>query len=194
MHDELRTANLLGAASLALSDLLLAGVTAAAGTSGSGAAALVVLSGDGGLGVTELGRRVGLSQSAAARMVDGLEARELVRREPSSGRWVTVHLTGRGTRAARSLLSSRGDALREALGHLDEAEQAQLDALLAKLLTGLHERTGDAERLCRLCDRERCVQDGAVCPVGRAARAAGRERGDGRERADGRERGDGFDG
>lgn len=170
MHDELRTANLLGAASLALSDLLLAGATAAAGTSSSGAAALVVLSTAPGLSVTELGRRVGLSQSAAARMVDGLEKQELVRREATWGRWVAIHPTSTGLEAARSLLTSRGDALRSAVRHLDEDEQAQLDALLGKLLTGLYRRPGDAERLCRLCDRCACVRDDATCPVGRADR------------------------
>ncbi|MGI5346978.1 MarR family winged helix-turn-helix transcriptional regulator [Streptomyces sp. CA-250714] len=170
MHDEIRTANLLGAASLALSDLLLAGVTTAAGTSSSGAAALVVLSTDPGLSVTELGRRVGLTQSAAARMVDGLEKQGLIRRESTWGRWVAIHPTSAGKQAARSLLTSRGDTLRGALHHLDEDEQAQLDALLSKLLAGLYRQPGDAERLCRLCDRGVCVRNDAICPVGRADR------------------------
>jgi MarR family transcriptional repressor of emrRAB len=86
MHDEDRTANLLGAAALALTDLMLTGATAAACTSASGAAALVVLSADPGLSVTELGRRVGLTQSAAARMVESLEHRGLVERRPSRRR------------------------------------------------------------------------------------------------------------
>lgn len=170
MHDEYRTANLLGAASLALSDLLLTGATAAAGTSASGAAALVVLSFDPGLSVTELGRRVGLSQPAAARMVESLEKQELVRRERTWGRWVAVRPTDLGTRAAHSLLTARGGALRAALGHLDEREQAQLDGLLTKLLAGLYSGPGDAERLCRLCDRDACLARGAVCPVGQADR------------------------
>jgi DNA-binding MarR family transcriptional regulator len=170
MHDELRTANLLGAASLALSDLLLVGATAAAGTSSSGAAALVVLSTNPGLSVTELGRRIGLTQSAAARMVDGLEKQGLVRREATWGRWVAIHPTGLGAQAAQSLLTSRGDALQAALNHLDEEEQTQLERLLSKLLTGLYRQPGDAERLCRLCDRDTCVKDDATCPVGQADR------------------------
>lgn len=170
MHDELRTANLLGAASLALSDLLIAGATAAAGTSASGAAALVILSFEPGLSVTELGRRVGLSQPAAARMVESLEKQQLVRRERTWGRWVAVRPTELGTQAAHSLLASRGSALRTAVGRLDEDEQAQLDGLLAKLLTGLCSEPGDAEHLCRLCDRDACLARGAVCPVGQADR------------------------
>lgn len=172
MHDvESRTANLLGATALALSDLLLSGVGSAAGTSGSGAAALVVLADAPGLSVTELGRRVGLTQSAAARMVDGLERQGLVRRTSTSGRAVAVRPTGAGEAAARRLLAARGEALTAALRHLGRDEQAQLDLLLGKLLTGLCQRPGDAERLCRLCDREACVGNRATCPVGRADRA-----------------------
>ncbi|MFD7713247.1 MarR family winged helix-turn-helix transcriptional regulator [Streptomyces sp. NPDC059785] len=170
MRDETRTANLLGAAALALSDLLLSEATGLAATSGSGAGALVVLSTDPGLGVTELGRRVGLTQSAAARMVDGLERRGLVRREAGPGRAVAVRLTAAGERAARGLLASRAAALTEALHCLDAPERDQLDVLLGKLLTGLYRRPGDAERLCRLCDRGACVRDDAVCPVGQADR------------------------
>lgn len=81
MHEAARTANLLGATALAVTDLALAGVARAAGTSTSGAAALVVLVASPGLSVTELGRRVGLSQPAAARMVDSLQA------GGSRGRW-----------------------------------------------------------------------------------------------------------
>ncbi|MFI9354749.1 MarR family winged helix-turn-helix transcriptional regulator [Streptomyces lydicus] len=170
MHDERRTANLLGAASLGLSDLLLAGAIAAAGTSGSGAAALVVLYTDAGLSVTELGRCIGLTQSAAARMVDGLERQGLVRREATRGRPVALHPTDLGRQTARNLLASRSDALTAALQHLDGIEQAQLGALLSKLLTGLCRRPGDAARLCRLCDRGTCVRNSATCPVGQADR------------------------
>jgi DNA-binding MarR family transcriptional regulator len=102
MHDMRRTANLLGATALAVTDLALGGATAAAGVSGSGAAALVVLCADPGISVTELGRRVGLTQSAAARMVDALAARGLVERRPTLGKWVAVHPTTAGRAASAS--------------------------------------------------------------------------------------------
>ena len=170
MHSTARTANLLGAASLALTDLLLAGATAATGTSTSGAAALVILSTDPGLSVTELGRRVGLSQPAATRMVENLEKEGLVRRERSGGRWVGVRPTDLGTQAAHRLLAARDSALRTALDHLDDDERQQLDALLTKLLAGLYGGPGDAEHLCRLCDQDACTARGATCPVGQADR------------------------
>lgn len=177
-----RTANLLGATALAVTDLALTGVTRAAGLSGSGAAALVVLTAAPGLSVTELGRRVGLSQPAAARMVDSLEARELVERRPGPGRWVSVSLTGSGERTSRELLAARGAPLADLLGVLDDAEREALDGLLGKLLTRLYAEVGSADLLCRLCDRGSCVQ-GAVCPVGAAERCAGEqgERGEQRE-------------
>lgn len=168
MHDG-RTANLLGAAALAVTDLVLAGAQHRVGVSTSGAAALVVVSAEPGLSVTELGKRVGLSQSAAARMVDSLERAGFVRRQPGQGRVVAVHLTASGRAAARKLLATRGAGLTEVLDTLDATEQEALAGLLAKLLTGLYDRVGNAELLCRLCDRGRCTA-GAVCPVGQAER------------------------
>ncbi|WP_046729482.1 MarR family winged helix-turn-helix transcriptional regulator [Streptomyces humi] len=170
MHDDFRTANLLGAATLALSDVVVAEATRAAGTSSSGAAALVVLSTDPGLSVTELGRRVGLSQSAAARMVGGLESQGLVHKEASWGGWVRLRLSDLGEQAARTLLACRSDVLRQALSHLDDGEREQLGTLLSKLLTGLYRQPGDAEKICRLCDRSVCVVGGESCPVGQADR------------------------
>jgi DNA-binding MarR family transcriptional regulator len=176
MHDTRRTANLLGATALAVTDLALSGATKAAGVSASGAAALLSLSASPGLSVTELGRRVGLSQSAAARMVDSLEADGLVVRRQGPGRWVSVMPTATGRRTARKLLAARGTPLTEIVGVLDEDDQAALSGLLGKLLTKLYGEIGDAELLCRLCDRGTCVSEGdggdevTVCPVGQAER------------------------
>lgn len=170
MHDADRTANLLGATALAVNDLALSGATGAAGTSASGAAALVVLSAAPGLSVTELGRRIGLSQPAAARMVDSLESGGLVERRAGPGRWVSVKPTQAGLRTARHVLAARGAPLAGIVDVLDEEERQTLDGLLCKLLTRLYGEVGDAQRLCRLCDREGCVRAGAVCPVGQAER------------------------
>lgn len=167
-----RTANLLGATALALADLTLTGVTEAAGTSPSGAAALVVLSAVPGLSMTELGRRIGLSQSATARMTDSLENAALVTRRPGPGRWVTVQLTAAGREAADHLLAARAAPLSGALGALDEGEQETLALLLAKLLARLYGEIGNTELICRLCDRPACIA-GAACPVGQAERDRG---------------------
>lgn len=172
MHD--RTANLLGAAALAVSDLLLRGATAAASVSESGAAALVVLAHDPGLSVTELGRRVGLSQPAAARMVDSLQSRGLVERRPTLGRWVAVLPTGDGQRAAREILGSRGGPLAQLVDRFDDEDRAKLTELLSTLLGHVYDQLPDAQRLCRLCDRDACLSERRICPVGQASRDAAR--------------------
>ncbi|GAA4657745.1 MULTISPECIES: MarR family transcriptional regulator [Amycolatopsis] len=168
MHES-RTANLLGATALAVSDVVLAAAQREAGVSASGAAALVVLATAPGLSVTELGRRVGLSQSAAARMVVSLQAAGLLERRAGQGREVAVHLTRTGSATAHRLLATRGSGLGEVLDALEPAEQRALAGLLGKLLTRLYEHIGSADLLCRLCDRGSCTT-GDVCPVGQAER------------------------
>lgn len=170
MHETNRTANLLGATALAVTDLTLATTTQSAGVSSSGAAALVLLSATPDLSVTELGRRVGLSQSAAARMVDSLEADGLVERRPSIGRWVSVRPTATGKRTARRLLEARGAPLNDVVDALDETDQQALAGLLTKLLTRIYEDVGNSQLICRLCDRDSCTTD-ATCPVGEAEKA-----------------------
>lgn len=179
MHDTNRAANLLGAAALAVTDLALDGATRAAGVSARGAAALVSVSAHPGISGTELGRRVGLSQSAAARMVDALAADGLLKRRQSafSARLVAVHPTAAGRRVADRLLAARADPLSEAVAALDEREQAALADLLAKILAGIYQRVGRPQYLCRLCDRSACTA-GAPCPVGEAERVAGSAPGD----------------
>jgi MarR family transcriptional regulator, negative regulator of the multidrug operon emrRAB len=173
MHDTDRTANLLGAAALALTDLAVGDATKTAGGSASGAAALVTLAASPGVSVTELGRRVGLTQSAAARMVDSLESDGLVERRPNpfNNRWVTVHPSRAGRRAAHRLLAARGGPLTDVVAVLDDGERRALADLLAKLLTRLYERVGDAQYMCRLCDRACCTTD-SFCPIGAAERQA----------------------
>lgn len=197
MHDTQRTANLLGAAALALSEKVLTGVGRETGVSTSGAAALVVLSASTGLGVTEVGRRVGLSQPAAARMLDSLESAGLVERRPGAGRSVPVALTAAGRRTVQQLLAARQAPLAEAVEALSERDREELARLLGTLLTHLYSDVRNAELICRLCDRACCVRD-AVCPVGQAERdaaapdAAASDRGD--EEGQGDEEGHGGPG
>lgn len=171
MHE--RTANLLGTTALAVSDLLLTGATRSASVSASGAAALVVLAHAPGISVTELGRRIGLSQPAAARMVDSLEGNGLVERRPTLGRWVAVHPTADGARTAEQILGARAEPLVSLVGRLDDADRTRLDELLSKLLAHLYDDVRDNELLCRLCDRAACTAGGHTCPVGEASRSDG---------------------
>lgn len=171
MHDIARTANLLGAAALALTDLTLGEAARTAHLSTSSAAALVTLLGDPGLSVSELGRRVGLTQPAAARMVDALEADALVERAPSTvnRRWVTVHPTEHGTRLAEHLVRGRNALLADVVAQLDEEDQEELAVLLEKILVRVHGHVGHGQHICRFCDRAGCIRS-APCPVGVAER------------------------
>lgn len=171
MHNIARTANLLGAAAVTSADRVRAAAVDAAGTSSSGAAALVTLHAYPGLGVTALGRRIGLSQPAAARMVDALVERELVERRRESARSVGVWLTRRGRAAAGRVLKARGRALTELVEGLEPRQQEALRAALEALLPAVYDHARSEHVVCRLCDRGACVAGGAVCPVGQAARS-----------------------
>jgi MarR family transcriptional regulator, negative regulator of the multidrug operon emrRAB len=169
MHDG-QLVNILGALSLNVADLLTSSVTDAAGTSRSGAAAMAVLMQAGTpLNVTELGRRVGLSQPAAARMVDSLENAGLVRRRAGATRAVTVALTRTGRRSAHDLLARRSARLEGLLNGLSTRERETLNALLGKVVTNVYDVLADADLICRLCDRDQCVRHLERCPVGVAA-------------------------
>lgn len=171
MHDLHRTANLLGAASLALTDLALSDATHARRLSTSSSAAMVSLHANPGLSVSELGRRVGLSQPAACRMVDSLEADGLVQRVQSSinRRWTTVQPTPEGDELTLQLLEGHNAPLAAIVEKLDDSDQQTLTGLLEKILTHLYNEVGEAQRICRLCDRDSCAQS-APCPVGQAER------------------------
>lgn len=169
MHS--RVANLLGATALAVTDLTTRGATAS-GLSPSGAAAVVVLASSGPLSGTELGKRVGLTQSAAVRLVNSLVSAGLAERSSRAGRVVLVALTPDGRAAAESLLAAREAVLAPALSALSARQREQLTGLLEPVLAALYGQIRSSELMCRLCDRAVCVSD-AVCPVGQAERDTG---------------------
>lgn len=175
MHKD-RIANLLGAAALAVADKLVTVAEHAADSSASGSAALVTLAVEPGIGVTELGHRIRLTQSATWRMVDALAAKGLVVRvQARPGRSVTLDLTEKGRTAAREVLRTRGAELGALVGHLSDAERVALESALAKLLDRVFDDVRSDYVICRLCDRAACTAQGAICPVGRASRERGRD-------------------
>ncbi|WP_163504947.1 MarR family winged helix-turn-helix transcriptional regulator [Fodinicola acaciae] len=171
MHD--RVANLVGAAALTIGDQLTAAATAAAGTSASGAAALMALHYQPGLGITELGTRIGLSQPAAVRMVDALEAAGLVKRQRPGGRAISVRLTASGARAAERARQAKQDVLVRTVSRLPATQRKELERALVVVLDGLYDDVRSEHVVCRLCDRDACLAKKNVCPVGRAARERG---------------------
>jgi MarR family transcriptional regulator, negative regulator of the multidrug operon emrRAB len=173
--DFARTTNLLGSLSLAVADRLRAATEVAAGHAGSGPAALAALSTYlEGEPIDALWRSLGLTQSAAVRLVDRLEESGLVERGRGvDGRSVSVVMTAAGRRTGRGILDARQRALGEVLESLTPSERRTLAGVCEKLLGGLTESRADARRICRLCDPDACGHYDGRCPVTRAADQAG---------------------
>lgn len=168
-----RTANLLGALSLAVSDRMAAAVAGTAEHSETAASAISAL--DQFLhrpSVDRLSQVVGLSQSGGVRLVDRLQREGLVERSPGGdGRTAAVSLTARGRRAARQLTKARIGLLREVVATLAPAEQDVLADLVGRMLVGLMREPGATRWTCRLCDLGACGRAEGHCPLEREARA-----------------------
>ena len=177
-----RLANLTAAWALGVADRIEAAASTAAGRGGQAPAALVALHEFAGGGTIEDLRRVlGLTHSAAVRLVDGLVADGHVTRRRGAGdaRSVAVILTASGRSAARRILRARADAVEATLAGLTQAERRSLTALAERLTSDLaafrleERRLGRSPAggwLCRLCDFEACGRPHGRCPA--ATRAA----------------------
>jgi MarR family transcriptional repressor of emrRAB len=176
-----RDANLLGALSLAVADRLDAATRTAAAHGGAAPAALAALDTFlDGSSIETVRRPLGLTHSAAVRLVDRLAVAGLVRRGAGEdGRSVRVFLTPAGRRAAAQVQQSRTRALAEVLAPLGASERAQLTRVHERLLAGLVSGRADAGHICRLCDAGACGHKEGRCPVTRAADRAEASRGAG---------------
>ncbi|MFN8016691.1 MAG: MarR family transcriptional regulator [Acidimicrobiales bacterium] len=93
--------------------------------------ALVVLSGDGPVTMSDVGRATGLSPSSTTRLVERLERKGLVVRRPSalSRRSIDVVLTDAGTEVVDAVMAARRARVREVLEAIDpERREAVRDA------------------------------------------------------------------
>lgn len=161
---DLAAANVTGALAVAITDRL---------RGERDAAALVTLLERGALTIEWLRRIVGLSHSAAVRLVDRLVGEELVRRRSGPDRRsVRVALTPRGRRTATRLRKEREAFLVGLLAPLDPGERRALLALTEKLFGGVVSGRWEARLICRLCDHGACAAGGR-CPVDRAASERG---------------------
>jgi DNA-binding MarR family transcriptional regulator len=143
-----RTANIVGALALAISDELLRAAESKAPEEGPAAAAIALL---------------GLSHPGAVRLVDRLEREgAVVRRESTHDRRaVALGLTGQGAQALGTILSARGAALDRALVGLTPSERKTFGRLAEKMLRNLLLGEDHAYATCRLCDAAACTD----CPV-----------------------------
>ena len=164
-----RTANLLGALALALTDRMTEEIQTRAMHGAAAPAAVVSIGVDPGLSVGALAQTVGLTHSATVRLVDRLARDGLVeRRGGMDGRSVGLRLTRRGAARRRAILKGRHQILSEALAVLPTGDQAALTPLIEALLGAMTQDRQQADHICRLCDEDVCPE--ATCPVEGAAR------------------------
>ena len=173
MASDERTANLLGALALTLSDRAAAAVQGDAGVSGSDAAALVTLRNYAeGEPLDLLRRALALSHPGVVRLADRLQARGLVERHRSDrdGRAVALRLTAAGRRSADAALAARADAIDAALETLDPGQRRALTSMLELMLGAQTTDSTASLVICRLCDPDVCGHP-ERCPVTQAALA-----------------------
>ena len=161
----LRTANLLGALSVAVSDRLERELKSHPSQTDSAAAALNLIGFYEGCTNGALSASLGLSHTATVRLLDKLEAQDLVERRAaeSDQRAVALYLTRKGRARLREVLAARCAALCDMIASLSRSEERQLGHLLERLLKAATKTAADADHICRLCDETACPA--GICPV-----------------------------
>ncbi len=168
-----RTANLLGALALALTDRTNDAIDAVAGHSGADAAALSALHHFlDGPSIDRLRQVLGLTSSGTVRLVDRMEQDGYVRREPGAdGRSTAVRLTPAGQRTARQVSKARTRVLTDALDALPPADRDRLADLISPMLAAMVRGPGATRWLCRLCHIQACGRSEGRCPAANEAAA-----------------------
>jgi len=152
--------NLLGAFSLALSDLVRVATEDAAGAASAAPAALVQIGTYPGQTIAMLQLSLGLSQPATTRVVENLKERGLaVRGRGHDGREAALSLTPAGYEAMQNVLRRRRETLEKVLNRLDRQEREELDRILRRVLPELVQGRIAQNRACRLCDAGECPED-----------------------------------
>lgn len=151
--DDTALSNKLAAIALAITDATLAKTDDLAPTA---VAALVTIRDRDPLSIGDIAHVVGLTHSAAVRLVDRLEKDWLVRRQRRVGREVMVEITARGKRRAQQLQEGRFTAMKEFLAALDPDEHAALDEIVGKLIARQAAGGMAVEQFCRMCRRGVC--------------------------------------
>jgi MarR family transcriptional regulator, negative regulator of the multidrug operon emrRAB len=161
---KLRTANLLGALAVAVSDRLDAQLKSHPNQTDSSAAALHLLGLFEGCSNTELSAALKLSHPATVRLIDKLEAGGLVASKPGTDRRsVALFLTASGRTRARAILQERCVALEAIVDVLTLQQRQQLDGIAETLLRSFTTTPVEGAHICRLCDEIACPPE--HCPV-----------------------------
>ncbi len=158
------TANLLGALSLRITDLMRANVDKATGFSGEAAAALVTIEAEPDNSIGFVASVIGLSHSGTVRLIDKLVAERLVdRRRGKNARTMALRVTRDGKARVKDLHTAREVAVLEILKNFSDEQASSLDDILNLLLADLVTEPIHEHIICRLCDSKTCFQGG--CPI-----------------------------
>ncbi len=139
----------------------------AVGQTGAAAAALVTVDAYPGRSIEQLRRPLGLSQPGTVRLVERLQDEGWLRRRPTTGRAVALHVTADGKAVVERILIARAAAVAELLEPLAEDSLRAMAAAAEDALAAATTDRPALERLCRLCERavcERCPVAGALRP------------------------------
>ncbi|MDY0874232.1 MarR family winged helix-turn-helix transcriptional regulator [Dongia rigui] len=159
-----RTANLLGALSLMLSDAMTDELGGLTDICDSDCAALIVIEQNPGITVDRLAKIVRLSQPGAVRMINRLVEEGRVERQTGIDRRARpLGLTAEGQRMVRAMLLGREKVLRAPLDALTDDERRSLEHLIEKMLQSMVTDEVASDTACRLCDDNACPQD--RCPL-----------------------------
>lgn len=165
----IKTANLLGALSLALSDRFEAAMSDELGIGGVAVSALVLIDAEPGLTIEALAEIACVAQSSMTRAVAHLHAAGLVTKTAGQDRRTLVlALTDAGQARLSRMLDRRAAVLEQVLGAVPLEERAAVERGLSAMLEALPKVASDRFRICRLCDEQSCGPHDE-CPVERGA-------------------------
>jgi DNA-binding MarR family transcriptional regulator len=127
----------------------------------SDVAALLAISAHEPVPVVAVARAVGLTHSAAVRLVDRLERAWLVQRRRRIAREVLVETTARGHRRAEAIAAARLGAAASFTSGLDPRQKQRLGALIDAIILARSSSRElqppfDAARHCRFCSLAAC--------------------------------------
>lgn len=163
-----RTANLLGALGLTLTDRMRAVLAVASELSMTEAAAVNTIGHSPGLSIRAVSEVLELTHPGTVRIIDRLSAAGLVERRPGvDGRTLGLSLTAEGRKVWRRQLRARQRSLDTLVDGLDRDTRDLLTRVVEPLLAAMTTDEVEAERMCRLCNESVCPQD--VCPITCAA-------------------------
>lgn len=161
---KLRTANLLGALAVAVSDKLDNHLKSHPNQTDSSAAALHLLGLFEGCSNSQLSAALKLSHPATVRLIDKLEADGLATSKPGTDRRsVALFLTAAGRKRVRAILQERCVALEAIVDALSPQQRTQLDGIAETLLRSFATSPVEGAYICRLCDEIACPPE--RCPV-----------------------------